>query len=141
MSGLIEVLIGLKRIEKIGMGISFLEGPEAWLIDKKGREQRAESRVVGQTRLARRVAFQFNPIGKSHDSPVNEAWPNSAFIRIHYAISRNPRDFVLLETVQPGLSSIKRFCVGSCVVAGARRVTANSANISRSSRMDHSLLL
>lgn len=41
------------------MGISFLEGPEAWLIDKKGRERRAESRVVGQTRRdeTRRVSI------------------------------------------------------------------------------------
>lgn len=33
------------------MGISLLEGPEAWLIGKKGRKRRAETRVVGQTRL------------------------------------------------------------------------------------------
>lgn len=44
------------------MGISFLEGPAAWLMDEKGRERRAETREVGQARLVstRRVSIYPN---------------------------------------------------------------------------------
>lgn len=71
------------------------------VVDRQEREGAKGGKSSGRANASRRrVAFQFNPIGASPDSALNEMWLNSAFIRTVYAIFQTYRALGLFRTVQ-----------------------------------------